>query len=91
MRCRELVLFSYDAICVSNTFLLRSTAVELFVGYFRMDGIVAKGAGAMEGNGFIAMLGGIQINTPEDTSDYFLPLTFDLRNSKGELQKSLMW
>lgn len=56
-----------------------------------MDGIVAKGAGAMEGNGFIAMLGGIQINTPEDTSDYFLPLTFDLRNSKGELEKSLMW
>jgi len=56
-----------------------------------MDAIVAKGAGAMEGNGYIAMLGGIQINTPEDTSDYFLPLTFDLRNSEGKLEKSLMW
>lgn len=56
-----------------------------------MDGIVAKGASAMEGNGYIAMLGGIQINTPEDTSDYFLPLTFDMRNSQGKLVKSLMW
>lgn len=56
-----------------------------------IDGIVAKGAGAMEGNGKIAMLGGIQINTPEETSDYFLPLTFDLRNSEGKLLKSIMW
>jgi hypothetical protein len=56
-----------------------------------IDGIVAKGAGAMEGNGNIAMLGGIQINTPEETSDYFLPLTFDLRNSQGKLLKSIMW
>lgn len=55
-----------------------------------IDSIVAKGAGAMESDGYIAMLGGIQINTPEDASDYFLPLTFDLRNSKGELEKSLM-
>jgi hypothetical protein len=56
-----------------------------------IDGIVAKGAGAMEGNGYIAMLGGIQINTPDDTSDYFLPLTFDLKNSQGKLVKSVMW
>jgi len=56
-----------------------------------MDGIVAKGASAMEGNGYIAMLGGIQINTPEGTSDYFLPLTFDLKNSQGKLVKSIMW
>jgi len=56
-----------------------------------MDGIVARGASAMEGNGYIAILGGIQINTPEDTSDYFLPLTFDLRNSQGKLVKSIMW
>ena len=56
-----------------------------------MDGIVAKGAGAMEGNGYIATLGGIQINTPEETSDYFLPITFDLRNAQGKLVKSIMW
>mmetsp|Transcript_9602 Transcript_9602/g.20784 ORF Transcript_9602/g.20784 Transcript_9602/m.20784 type:complete len:401 (+) Transcript_9602:152-1354(+) len=56
-----------------------------------MDGIVAKGAGAMEGNGYIATLGGIQINTPEETSDYFLPISFDLRNAQGKLVKSIMW
>lgn len=56
-----------------------------------MDGIIEKGSGAMEGNGYIAMLGGIQINTPDETSDYFLPLTFDLRNSQGKLVKSVMW
>jgi hypothetical protein len=56
-----------------------------------MDGIVARGASAMEGNGYIATLGGIQINTPEELSDYFLPLSFDLRDSQGKLLKSLMW
>jgi hypothetical protein len=56
-----------------------------------MDSIIAKGAGSMEGNGYIATLGGIQINTPDGISDYFLPVSFDLRNSQGEVQKSLMW
>jgi hypothetical protein len=56
-----------------------------------MDGIVAKGASAMEGNGYIAMLGGIQINTPDGISDYFLPLSFELRNSQGKTEKSLLW
>lgn len=56
-----------------------------------MEKIVEKGAGAMEGNGYIAMLGGIQINTPDETSDYFLPLSFDLKNSQGKLVKSVMW
>jgi hypothetical protein len=56
-----------------------------------MDGIVAKGASAMEGNGYIAMLGGIQINTPDGISDYFLPLSFELRNSQGNMVKSLLW
>jgi len=56
-----------------------------------MEGIVEKGAGAMEGNGYISLLGGIQINTPDGLSDYFLPLTFDVRNSQGKLVKSVMW
>jgi hypothetical protein len=56
-----------------------------------MDSIVAKGAGAIEGNGKIALLGGIQINTPEEYSDYFLPLNFDLLDNKGQLMQSLMW
>jgi hypothetical protein len=55
-----------------------------------MESIVAKGAGAMEGTGNIALLGGIQINTPEGISDYFLPLTFELRNNRGQKMKNLM-
>lgn len=56
-----------------------------------MDSIVEKGAGAMEGNGNIALLGGVQINTPEGISDYFLPLSFELRNNQGKMVKSLLW
>jgi hypothetical protein len=37
------------------------------------------------------MLGGIQINTPDGISDYFLPLSFDLRNNQGKIVKSLLW
>jgi hypothetical protein len=44
----------------------------------------------MEGDGNIALLGGIQINTPEGISDYFLPLTFELRNSNGKVIEDLM-
>ena len=56
-----------------------------------MDSIVSKGASAMEGNGYIALMGGIQINTPEGISDYFLPLSFELRNNQGKVVKNLLW
>lgn len=56
-----------------------------------MDSIVAKGASGVEGNGKIALLGGIQINTPEEYSDYFLPLNFEIRDNKGDLIKDLLW
>jgi hypothetical protein len=56
-----------------------------------MDNIVTKGCGAIEGNGNIALLGGIQINTPDGVSDYFLPLGFELRNNQGKITKNLMW
>ncbi|KAI2502629.1 hypothetical protein MHU86_11823 [Fragilaria crotonensis] len=49
-----------------------------------MDRIMAKGCQAVAGTGRIALLGGIQINTPEDESDYFLPLSFELRTNKNE-------
>jgi hypothetical protein len=54
-----------------------------------MDCIVAQGAGAMEGNGNIALLGGIQINTPEGTDDYFLPINFELRDHTGQFVSDL--
>ncbi|CAB9527553.1 Inherit from NOG: Low-co2 inducible protein [Seminavis robusta] len=58
--------------------------------------IVAKGCGEVAGDGKIALLGGIQINTPsssckEGMYDYFLPLSFELRNNKGELIEDLLW
>jgi len=49
-----------------------------------MRNIVEKGASHVHGDGKIALLGGIQINTPAGMSDYFLPLRFDVFNNKAE-------
>lgn len=50
-----------------------------------MQQIIAKGCSQVHSGGKIALLGGIQINTPDGVSDYFLPLRFDLLNNSGEL------
>ena len=52
--------------------------------------ILEKGA-ANAGNKKIALLGGIQINTPAGISDYFLPLRFELRDSKNEVLENLFY
>ena len=50
----------------------------------------------MVGNGaslvpkYIALLGGIQINTLAGTSDYFLPLSFEFRDNKNEVISDLL-
>jgi hypothetical protein len=49
-----------------------------------IDAIISKSAGGVAGDGKIAVLGGVQINTPKEFSDYYLPLTFKLYNNKGE-------
>jgi hypothetical protein len=54
-----------------------------------MREIVYKGCAGGKKNGY-ALLGGIQINTAPDTLDYFLPLRFDLVNTKGEVTESLL-
>jgi len=54
-----------------------------------MERIVKKSAGGVA-DGQIAVLGGIQINTPPGYSDYFLPKSFDLYNNKGEKIADLM-
>jgi len=54
-----------------------------------MQDIVKKGAPGGKKNGF-ALLGGLQINTAPDTLDYFLPLRFDLVNTKGDVTGSLL-
>jgi len=52
--------------------------------------IVAKACGQIKGQGKIALVGGIQINTPEGTAEYFLPKRFDLLNNKGEVVEDLL-
>lgn len=54
-----------------------------------MERIVKKSGGKVNGN--IAMLGGLQINTPRGVSDYFLPLRFDIRDGNGNIIEDLSW
>jgi hypothetical protein len=55
-----------------------------------IEAIVANGAEAVA-HGSIAVVGGIQINTPDQYSDYFMPLQFDLFNNSGVKVENLMW
>lgn len=55
-----------------------------------MQKIIAKGCKEVAGRGKIALLGGIQINTPDGVSDFFLPLRFELLNNKGIMIEDLM-
>jgi len=53
-----------------------------------MERIVKKSAGGVA-DGQIAVLGGIQINTPPGFTDYYLPMSFDLYNNKGKKVEAL--
>ena len=50
-----------------------------------MDAIVAKAVGQLKEGSKLALVGGIQINTPEGTAEYFMPKRFDVLNHKGEI------
>jgi len=56
-----------------------------------MQQIVAAACGEVGGDGKIALLGGVQINTPAGTPDYFLPMSFEIRDNRGRLIQNLMW
>lgn len=56
-----------------------------------MHKIVTAGCGGVPANSKIALLGGVQINTPPDCPDYFLPLKFELLDNKGRLLTNLLW
>jgi hypothetical protein len=56
-----------------------------------MDQIIAAGCQEVAGEGMIALLGGVQINTPDSESDFFLPLSFEIRSNKNDTIKDLMW
>lgn len=53
-----------------------------------MKKIVAAACGEVVGK--IALLGGIQINTPGDCPDHFMPLSFELLDNKGTVTENLM-
>lgn len=56
-----------------------------------MQNIVAEGCKSVDAGSKIAMLGGVQINTPEGLPDYFMPLKFELRDHSGQLVENLLW
>jgi len=56
-----------------------------------MNKILENGCQAVGGDGKIALLGGVQINTPESEEDYFLPLDFEVRTNKNEKVEDLMF
>jgi hypothetical protein len=55
-----------------------------------IEAIVKQGAGSVT-DGMIAVLGGVQINTPPEMEDYYWPAHFDLYDNKGVKQDELMW
>jgi hypothetical protein len=72
----------------------KETQVELPMALFDaqkelMSSIIKMGAGAVAGQGKIALVGGIQINTPPEMSDFFLPLQFDIFDNRGCLIESI--
>ena len=52
--------------------------------------IIKNGCNNLPENSLIAVVGGIHINTPSGMSDFFLPLSFDIRDSQGNLIKNLL-
>jgi hypothetical protein len=55
-----------------------------------MNDIVKAGCQEVHAPGKICLLGGIQINTPNSESDFFLPLDFELRTNQNVLVKDLL-
>jgi len=56
-----------------------------------MQKIVLRKRHLIPGNGRIALLGGIQINTPDGVSDYFLPLRFEVLRNSGNVVVDLLF
>lgn len=53
--------------------------------------IVARAAAKVGQGGKIALLGGLQINTPDGISDYFLPLRFEVRDNQDKIVENLLY
>jgi hypothetical protein len=55
-----------------------------------IESIVSRGTGNLT-DGNVVVLGGIQINTPPEMEDYFMPIHFDLYDNKGVKQGEISW
>jgi len=55
-----------------------------------MNKIVTSMSSEVPGEGKIALLGGIQINTPHGIPDYFLPMKFELKDKEGNTIQNLI-
>jgi len=55
-----------------------------------MKRILSSASSTVAGDGKIALLGGIQVNTPEGSEDFFLPLKFEVRNNQNRLVEDLI-
>ena len=55
-----------------------------------IEKIIGRGASNVK-DGMIAVLGGVQINTPSMMEDYYWPKHLDLYDNKGVKQDELMW
>jgi hypothetical protein len=64
-------------------------AVELSIVLYEaqrdlMHRLISSGCGDVEAKSKIALLGGIQVNTPSGIADYFVPLSFKLIDNRGD-------
>jgi Limiting CO2-inducible proteins B/C beta carbonyic anhydrases len=83
--CDKLVNFtSHQDKMIELPYALFEAQDEYMLTMIRKNGMNVKNGGT------IGLLGGIQINTPEGMSDYFLPLRFEIRNSSGKLVSELL-
>lgn len=55
-----------------------------------MNRIIKEGSQYGQFPGTVAVLGGIQINTPPGSVDYFVPCNLDFYNGDGELEENLL-
>jgi hypothetical protein len=63
----------------------------LFDGQVDLIHKIVQKSGSAVATGRIALLGGIQVNTPPGLSDFFVPMKFELFSNQGKLLNDLMW
>jgi hypothetical protein len=55
-----------------------------------MNQLIAKTASQLKPGQKLAVIGGVQVNTPEGTAEYFLPKRFELMNHTGQVEEDML-